>query len=50
MTYTADPHVDAYINALPVWRQAVCREVRELIHTAVLSPFMTAMRVNYRPR
>ena len=34
MTYTADPRVDAYIDALPDWQQAVCREVRELIHAA----------------
>ena len=34
MTYSADPRVDAYIDGLPVWQQAVCREVRELIHAA----------------
>jgi len=34
MTYTADPRVDAYINALLTWQQAICREVRELIHAA----------------
>jgi len=34
MTYTADPRVDAYISSLPEWQQAVCREVRELVHTA----------------
>jgi hypothetical protein len=34
MTYTADPRVDAYIDALPDWQQAICREVRELIHAA----------------
>ena len=34
MTYTADPRVDAYIDALPAWQQAVCREVRELVHAA----------------
>jgi len=32
MTYTADPRIDAYIDGLPVWQQAVCREVRALIH------------------
>ena len=26
--------VDAYINALPDWQQAICREVRELVHAA----------------
>ncbi|CAH0260188.1 hypothetical protein SRABI83_03359 [Arthrobacter sp. Bi83] len=34
MDYTADPRVDAYIGALPEWQQAVCREVRELVHAA----------------
>lgn len=34
MTFTADPRVDAYIDALPGWQQAVCREVRELVHAA----------------
>lgn len=34
MDYTADPRVDAYIDALPEWQQAVCREVRELVHAA----------------
>jgi hypothetical protein len=34
MDYTADPRVDAYIDALPEWQQAVCREVRELVHSA----------------
>ena len=32
--YTADPRVDAYIQALPHWQQAICREVRELVHAA----------------
>ena len=34
MTYTADPRVDAYIDALPAWQQAICREVRALVHAA----------------
>jgi hypothetical protein len=34
MEYNADPRVDAYINALPEWQQALCREVRELVHAA----------------
>jgi hypothetical protein len=34
VTYTADPRVDAYIDALPDWQQAICREVRELVHAA----------------
>jgi hypothetical protein len=34
MEYIPDPRVDAYINALPGWQQALCREVRELVHDA----------------
>ncbi|MCW2631624.1 MAG: hypothetical protein JWR88_586 [Pseudonocardia sp.] len=34
MTYTAHPRVDAYIDALPHWQQAICHEVRELVHSA----------------
>jgi hypothetical protein len=34
MTYATDPRVDACIDALPDWQQAVCRELRDLIHTA----------------
>ena len=34
MTYTVDPRVDTYIDALPDWQQAICREVRELVHAA----------------
>ncbi len=32
MPYTVDPRVDAYINALPEWQRAICREVRDLVH------------------
>ena len=32
--YAADPRVDAYIDALPDWQQAICREVRDLVHAA----------------
>jgi hypothetical protein len=34
MSYLADPRIDAYIDALPAWQQAICREVRELVHAA----------------
>src|SRR5260370_14725384 len=34
MPYAADPRVDAYIDALPDWQQAICHEVRELVHAA----------------
>jgi hypothetical protein len=32
--YVVDPRVDAYIDALPEWQQAICHEVRELVHAA----------------
>jgi hypothetical protein len=34
MATVPDPHVDDYIGALPAWQQAICREVRELVHAA----------------
>lgn len=34
MTLAADPRVDAYIASLPDWQQAICREVRALVHAA----------------
>ena len=33
VTYITDPRVDAYIDALPDWEQAICREVRDLVHS-----------------
>jgi hypothetical protein len=34
VTYAIDPRVDAYIEALPPWQQRICRDVRELVHSA----------------
>jgi hypothetical protein len=34
MAYAADERVDAYIDALPDWQQAICRQVRDLVHAA----------------
>ena len=34
MGYVKDPRVDDYINALPPWQQAICQEVRDLVHAA----------------
>jgi hypothetical protein len=34
VAYVADPRVDAYVDALPDWQRAICREVRELVHAA----------------
>jgi hypothetical protein len=33
-SFTKDPRVDAYIDVLPDWQQAICREVRDLVHAA----------------
>ena len=33
-SYEPDPRVDEYIDALPEWQQAICRQVRELVHAA----------------
>src|SRR2546429_5574205 len=46
MTYTADPRVDAYIGALPDWQQAICREVRDLVHSADPEVTETIKRTN----
>lgn len=34
MTHQVDPRVEDYINALPAWQQAICRDVRTLVHAA----------------
>jgi hypothetical protein len=34
MSYVKDPRVDAYIDALPAWQQAICHVVRDLVHAA----------------
>jgi len=46
MIYPADPRVDAYIDALPEWQQAVCREVRDLVHAADPEVAETIKRTN----
>lgn len=33
-TYATDPRVDTYIDALPDWQQAICQEVRDIVHAA----------------
>lgn len=37
--YEQDPRVDDYIDSLPDWQRAICRELRELIHA--VDPEMT---------
>ena len=34
MSEERDPRVDEYIRTLPPWQQAICRQVRELVHAA----------------
>jgi hypothetical protein len=34
VSYTKDPRVNAYIDALPPWQQAICEHVRDLVHAA----------------
>ena len=48
MTYAADPRVDAYIDALPAWQQAICREVRDLVHGADAGVAETIKRARQR--
>ena len=47
MDYAADPRVDAYIDALPEWQQAVCRQVRDLVHAADPEVTETIKRTRY---
>jgi hypothetical protein len=34
VTHSIDRRVDDYIDGLPDWQQAICREVRHLVHAA----------------
>ncbi len=34
MAYVTDPRVAAYIDGLPEWQAAICRELRDLVHAA----------------
>jgi len=38
-SYAVDPRVDAYLDTLPDWQQAVCQRIRDLVHAA--DPEMT---------
>ena len=46
MTFTADPRIDAYIDALPTWQQDICHEVRALVHAADPEVVETIKRTN----
>ena len=34
VSYTRDPRVDTYIDALPDWQGEICQRVRDLVHEA----------------
>ncbi len=34
MDYVKDARVDHYIESLPGWQQAICQQVRDLVHAA----------------
>lgn len=44
MAYRKDPRVDLYISKLPEWQQAVCGEVRDLVHAVDLAVEETIKR------
>jgi hypothetical protein len=46
MKYAVDPRVDAYIDSLPAWAQAICRKVRRLVHAADAEVVETVKRKN----
>src|SRR5215471_6160482 len=46
MRYRTDPRVDAYIDGLADWQQAICREVRDLVHAADPAVEETIKRTN----
>ncbi len=46
MRYATDPRVDAYVDALPDWQRAICREVRDLVHAADPEVAETIKRTN----
>ena len=46
MAFVRDPRVDAYIDSLPRWQQAICRKVRALAHAADPDVVETIKRTN----
>ena len=43
-SYQTDKRVDEYIDPLPDWQRALCRELRDLIHAADLEITETVKR------
>jgi hypothetical protein len=48
MSYLKDPRVDAYIDSLLDWQQAICHQVRDLVH-AVDPEVSETIKRSYRP-
>jgi hypothetical protein len=46
MPHATDPRVDAYIDTLPGWAQAICCQVRDLVHAADPEVTETIKRTN----
>ena len=46
--YETDPRGDAYIETLPAWQRAICREVRDLVHAADPEVVETIKRTRQR--
>lgn len=46
MTFASDARVDAYIDSLSDWQQAICRKVRALVHAADPEVVETIKRTN----
>ena len=46
MAFVVDPRVDAYIESLPAWQQEICRQVRQLVHSADPDVVETIKRTN----
>ncbi len=46
MSYRADPRIDEYLNGLPGWQKDICRQVRELVHSADPEVIETIKRTN----
>ena len=44
--FVKDPRVDAYIDSLPDWQQAICQRVRGLVHAADPDVVETIKRTN----
>lgn len=46
VSHAVDQRVDAYIDSLPDWQQAICREIRALVHASDGDVTETIKRTN----